>query len=56
MTELRVLVGTAYFERSNDFYADLLRLAVAERSDAPDGRRVLFRAASGGVSRLPEER
>lgn len=55
MTEIRVLVGTADFERSSAFYGDLLGFAVAEEWDDSDGRGVLFQAATGGVIEVFED-
>ena len=55
MTEIRVLVGTADFERSSAFYGDLLGFAVAEHWEGPDGRGTLYQAASGGVIEIFED-
>jgi catechol 2,3-dioxygenase-like lactoylglutathione lyase family enzyme len=55
MTEIRVLVGTTDFERSDSFYGGLLGFAVAEQWDGPDGRGTLYRAASGGVIEIFED-
>ena len=55
MTEIRVLVGTADFDRSSAFYGDLLGFSVAETWGDPDGRGTLFQVASGGVIEVFED-